>query len=277
MPNHLAPPRSVVSRIAAILSTFLTGDTHSVTEMARLTGLPVSTTHRMACDLASWQLLVRNPDGRYRVGLTVQQIGNDGCSVPLLQERAQHVVIDLCEATGRRARLGVLRHGRVAYIEKQPGPGPVTSFTASATLPVHATALGKALLAFAPRATVASAAQHLTAYTPNTVDTTDRLDQTLGLVRLTRTAIACEELAAGDSAVAVPVFGGGEVVAALELEIRNLRDELDLAKATLTVAARGLSRELAVDPVRGGSRRLRLVAHPSVVGTDPVASHAAGS
>ena len=62
MPNHLEPPpRSAVSRITAILSTFLSGTVHSVTEIARLTGLPVSTTHRLAVDLASWQLLHRTP------------------------------------------------------------------------------------------------------------------------------------------------------------------------------------------------------------------------
>jgi len=65
VPNQLEPPsRSAVSRITAILSTFLTGDSHSITEIARLTGLPVSTTHRIAVDLASWQLLHRSSDGR---------------------------------------------------------------------------------------------------------------------------------------------------------------------------------------------------------------------
>jgi hypothetical protein len=38
LPNHLAPPpRSVVSRVAAILSTFLSGGSHSVTDWARST------------------------------------------------------------------------------------------------------------------------------------------------------------------------------------------------------------------------------------------------
>ena len=54
-----APPRSVASRITAILSTFLTGESHSITEIAHMTGLPISTTHRIAADLAAWQLLQR--------------------------------------------------------------------------------------------------------------------------------------------------------------------------------------------------------------------------
>ena len=160
MPNQLEPPsRSAVSRITAILSTFLSGDSHSVTEIARLTGLPVSTTHRIAVDLASWQLLHRTTDGQYRVGIVLRQLGGDAWSIPVLVERGPQVVTDLCEATRRRARLGVLENGRVTYIEKRVGGDPVTPFGPSATLPAHATAIGKALLAFAPREVVAAATQ----------------------------------------------------------------------------------------------------------------------
>jgi DNA-binding IclR family transcriptional regulator len=260
LPNHLAPPRSVVSRITAILSTFLTGRSHSVTEIARLTGLPVSTTHRLTADLAAWQLLRRTADGQYEVGITLRQLGGDTSSAPVLYERGPYVVADLCEATRRRTRLGVLQQGRVAYIEKRVGTEPVTPFCQSATLPAHATAVGKALLAFAPRATVAAVAQHLTAYTPNTLDTPDRLHRALGIIRLTRTAVAHGELVLGDSGVAAPVFGcGGEVVAALEVELHDLRADIEMSKAALAVAARGLSRELAIDNDSAERPRLRLL------------------
>jgi DNA-binding IclR family transcriptional regulator len=261
LPNHLATPsRSVVSRITAILSTFLCGGSHSVTEMARLTGLPVSTTHRLAADLAAWQLLQRTPDGQYRIGITLQQLGGDAWAVPVLHERAPVVVTDLCEATGRRARLGVLQQGRVAYIEKRTGADPVTPFGAGATLPAHATALGKALLAFAPRAALAGMSQHLTAYTSNTLDTPDRLHRALGIVRLTRCAVSHGELVVGDSAVAAPVFAcGGEVVAALEVELHDLRAEIEVSKVALDVAARSLSRELAVGHDLTDRPRLRVL------------------
>ena len=269
MPNQLEPPpRSAVSRITAILSTFLAGASHSVTEMARLTGLPVSTTHRIAVDLASWQLLHRSADGQYRVGLILRQLGGEAWSIPVLTERGPHVVTDLCEATRRRARLGILENGRVSYIEKRVGGDPVTPFGSSATLPAHATAVGKALLAFAPREAVTGVAEHLTAYTPHTLHTADRLHRALAVVRLTRNAVAYQELVVNESAVAVPVFGcGGEAVAALEVELQDVRADLELCKAALTVAARGLSRELAVDHDRVSRPRLRLL--PASNGTVP--------
>jgi DNA-binding IclR family transcriptional regulator len=259
--NYLAPlPRSLISRVAAILSTFLTGDTHSITEISRLTGLPVSTTHRLAAELASWQLLNRAADGRYEVGLTLRRLGGDAWSIPALHERAPNVVTDLCEVTRRRARLGILRGGQVAYIEKRVGVDPATPFCPGATLPAHATALGKALLAFSARETVASVQQRLTAYTAHTVTTPDQLHRALHTIRLTRTAVACDELAMGDCAIAAPVFGcRGSVVAALELQMHDPRVDIDMCKATLAVAARGLSRELALDGHRLANPRLRLL------------------
>src|SRR3954452_16130820 len=155
-----APPRSVASRITMILSTFLTGQSHSVTEIAHMTGLPISTAHRITADLAAWQLLRRSPNGRYSVGSILRQLGGDAVVAPALTEWAPRVVLDLCAATGMRARFGVLDEDRVAYIEKRPGAEPITSFSAGATLPVHASAAGKAILAFASSATVRRVAQN---------------------------------------------------------------------------------------------------------------------
>jgi DNA-binding IclR family transcriptional regulator len=255
-----APPRSVASRITAILSTFLTGESHSITEIAHMTGLPVSTTHRISADLAAWQLLQRAADGRYGVGSILQLLGGVAVAAPELKEWAPGVVLDLCAATGMRARFAVLDEGRIVYIEKRPGPEPITSFSAGATLPAHASAAGKAILAFSSPATVRCVAQNLVTFTPLTVNTPDRLRRALGIVRLARTAVARAELAPGQSDVAAPVFGcGGVAVAALELEVHNLAAELELARAALAVAARGLSRQLTVDPVdHPGRRQLRL-------------------
>ena len=262
MPNQLEPPpRSAVSRITAILSTFLTGGSHSVTEMARLTGLPVSTTHRIAVDLASWQLLHRTADGQYRVGIILRQLGGEAWSMPVLTERGPHVVTDLCEATRRRARLGVLENGRVAYIEKRVGGDPVTPFGAvgHAAGARHGGRQGAAgLRAAGGGGRGGPAADRLHPAHP-----AHRGPAAAGAGRSSGSPAArwrYGELVPGESAVAVPVFGcGGEVIAALEVELHDLRADLELCKAALAVAARGLSRELAVDHDRVDRPRLRLL------------------
>jgi DNA-binding IclR family transcriptional regulator len=272
MPLRPAPPRTVISRISAILSAFLTGESHSVTEIAQLTGLPISTVHRMAADLAAWQLLHRDADGLYRIGSTVRQLGSDATCVRALMESGPAIVMDLCAITGMRVRFGVLLDGRVTYIEKRPGPEPVTSFAAHATLPAHACAAGKAILAFSPSSTVAGVAQNLSVFTPQTLDTPDRLRRALGIVRLARTAVAMGELTPEQMDVAAPVFGrGGVAVAAIELGLPDLRADLDMAKMALAVATRSLSRELMVDRAHFRQAGLRLVPDPVSGAATPAA------
>jgi IclR family acetate operon transcriptional repressor len=250
--NRAPPsPRSVVGRLAAILSAFRCGGPHSVTELAQLTGLPLSTTHRLVGELACWQLLRRRADGLYEVGPNLQRLAGDVASVPILDDRAPLAVTDLFEVTHRRTRFGVLRDDRVLYVERRTSDGPPTRFSADATLPAHATALGKALLAFAPRETVASISRKLVAYTPQTLTRPEQLRRELRQVRLVGIALGRGELAPGDSAIAAPVFGaGGRVVAALEVQVPDLRDDVGMCRPALVVAARGLSRELSMSQCR---------------------------
>jgi DNA-binding IclR family transcriptional regulator len=119
------------------------GSSHSVTEIARLTGLPVSTAHRLAGDLAGWNLLRRAADGQYEVAALLRQLAAGVERRPVLEDRVPLAVADLFEATQRRARLGVLDGTGVRYIEQRTRGLPPTGFTTGGNLPAHATALGK--------------------------------------------------------------------------------------------------------------------------------------
>jgi hypothetical protein len=58
-------------------------------------------------------------------------------------------------------------------------------------------------------------------------------------------AVASGELLPGHCAVAVPVFGpAGELAASLEVRLRDIPSDLPGIVPALTVAARGLSRDL---------------------------------
>ena len=117
----------------------------------------------------------------------------------------------------------------------------------AATLPLHPTALGRALLAFAPASIMEmTILRGLRAYTPHTVTAPDRFRRALAVVRMTRVAVTRFELEATTCGVAVPVFGpGGEMVAAIELTVPDLGRELQPVMAALSIAARSLSRELS--------------------------------
>jgi DNA-binding IclR family transcriptional regulator len=271
--NSTESGRSVTSKITSILMTFTEGSVHSLTEIARLAGLPVSTTHRLTSELTSWRLLERTDDGHYRVGLPLRMIGAGDAAPPSITERAPWVLEDLAGATRCRARLGVLAGLDVAYIEKQPGHRPVTPFSPAATLPAHATALGRALLAFAdPDVVEAALLGGLRPFTAHTITSPDRLRRALTVTRLTRVAVTRWELETGVSGVAMPVFGpGGNAVAAIELSVADLGRELQTVMAALSVASRSLSRELATE-----SRRIRAVPSPRAVMAHTVPRVASG-
>src|SRR4051794_24562282 len=273
----MSPPRTVASRITVILLAFRAGHSLTLTELAGRTGLPMSTTHRMAGELASWQLLRRTAEGRYEVGPNVLRLAGDGEGAGALdlEERALLVVSDLHEVTGRRARLGVLEGSRAGFVERRSAAEPATAFRDEATLPLHATAVGKALLAFAPPETVARAKRRLRAYTCRTLCTPEQLQRELHLIRRTGFARSRGDFVAEDHAVAVPVFGpGGSVLAALELQVHDRRSDVEWCRGPLMVAARGLSRELSlqVGGPRDGSERpqLRLLrGRPDGAGDQP--------
>jgi DNA-binding IclR family transcriptional regulator len=245
--NSTDAGRSVTSKVIAILMTFRTGDAYSLTEIARLTGLPVSTAHRLAMELVDWGMLQRTGEGQFRVGTQLRAIANQATAVvPNLHERARRVMEDLAAASGRAVvRLGVLQDAEVLFLEKEPGDHPVPVAFGSATMPLHATAMGRALLAFASTALVDLViGRGLTRYTPYTVTDPDELRHALNVIRLTRVATCRREYDVEFCTAAVPVFGvGGRVVAALELSMRDGQD-MRLVRPPLIVAGRALTREL---------------------------------
>lgn len=245
MANDLAVAgQSVVSKLSAILLTF-EGGTHTFTEIAQLTGLTPSTTHRLATELVAHQVLERTPDGRLRPGTSLRTLAAAPVCGGTVWNRAPAVLDDIGGTTSHEVRFGTLNHCGVSYLRKVPGY-PVSDVSRGATLPIHATALGKILLAFSPpQRLVTVVSQGLCAYTEHTVTDLDRFKHSIKLGRQQRYAVAHNEHRLGYSAVAVPVFGpGGNLTAAIEMRVDDLARGVSNALPTLKVAARSLSRQL---------------------------------
>ena len=210
MSDEAPAGRTVISKAAVILMTYLNGDVHTLTEIATATGLPLSTAHRLVRELAAWKILERTDEGDYCVGLPLRLIGGSCGTTTSLEERACLVLQDLSQALDADVRLGLLTDHDVTFIEKPRGRRPVTTFSQGATAPAHATAMGKALLAFsAPAMVDMFLGRGLTAYTPFTLTAPDRFRRALAMARLSRLAVARWELEPDRSALAVPVFGPG--------------------------------------------------------------------
>ena len=58
------PPKTVLGRALTLLTAFRPGDGElTLAELARRTGLPKPTAHRMLAELAQWNVVERTPDG----------------------------------------------------------------------------------------------------------------------------------------------------------------------------------------------------------------------
>jgi DNA-binding IclR family transcriptional regulator len=245
-----AENRTVISKAVVILMTYLHGDGHTLTEIATATGLPFSTTHRLVRELAAWRILERTDDGVYFIGLPLRLIGRVAGRGSRLEDRASLVLQDLSQVLDTDVRVGVLGDRDVSYIEKLRGRRPVTTFAQGATAPAHATAMGKALLAFsAPAVVDVFVRRGLTAYTPFTLTAPSRFRRALAMTRLGRFATSHWELERHRSDLAVPVFGPNKrVAAAIEVRVDDLA-ELPAVRPALIVAGRSLTRELSAAPL----------------------------
>lgn len=246
--NSSSPGSSVTSRALALLGAF--DEEHrrlGLTELAERAGLPVPTAHRLVADLVAWGALARTGTGHYVVGRRLWDLGLLAPVQAGLVETASPFLHDLFGATGATCHLAVREGHEALYVARLRGSTsvPVVS-TVGTRLPLHATGVGKVLLAHAPdevRDAVLTRLPRVTAYT---VVQPGQLREQLAAVRRDGYATTSEEMSLGACSVAVPVRGPGDgVVAALGFVVASLRRDRARLVAALDVAARGIGREMS--------------------------------
>jgi DNA-binding IclR family transcriptional regulator len=239
--NRGTPGRSVTSKVGAVLDAFTPERPElSLNELANRAGLPLSTTYRLAGELVAWGGLERCPGGGYRVGARLWEVGMVAPLSTKLRDVARPFMQDLHEATREAVALVVIDDSQALRLEQIPNSNE-SAARSGARLPLHATAAGKALLAFTPDELVAGIVeQGLRRFTERTVVLPAQLMRTLAHVRSTGVAIAREELAAGSLSVASPILDPRSVAAAA-LSITVGRRGSDLGRLALAVRTAAVS------------------------------------
>ncbi|WP_406631530.1 IclR family transcriptional regulator [Amycolatopsis sp. WGS_07] len=243
--NGASPGRSVSSKLLAVLGCFDLGrPALTLTEIAELSGLPLSTARRLIGELVDWGGLERTPDQRYRVGIRLWQVGSLAPRQRVLSEAALPFMQDLCAATGENVQLAVLDGHEAMCIEKISSRRAVPTATRiGGRLPLHATGVGKVLLAFSPPTLRKEIIDHgLTARTPHTIVAPGRLAAALDVVREHGLGYSYQEMTLGAVSVAAPVLdAAGAVCGALGIVTHSRATLRQLAPAVRT-AALGVSR-----------------------------------
>jgi DNA-binding IclR family transcriptional regulator len=248
--------RSVISKVVTLLDAFGPNTPElSLGELAQITGLPVSTTYRLASELVAWGGLERANGTGYRIGMRLWELGSLAPRGETLRDVALPFMQDLYDATRENVHLAVRDGHEALYVDTIAGHGavPVQS-RRGGRLPLHATGVGKVLLAFGPPELFTDLVEAgLHRYTPHTVVAPGHLRRALAEVRRTGLAYAREEMTLGSVSVAAPVVDAdGTVVAALAVVLRSgLRDVRRFGPAVRT-AAISTSRSLSERARLGG-------------------------
>jgi len=238
---------TVTSRVLALVAAY--DEEHrrlTLTELAQRAGLPLTTAHRLVAELVEWGALSRARDGRYVIGRRLWDVGLLAPVQTGLRQVASPYLHDLYGATHATVHLGVRDGAEVLYVDRLSGNAsvPVVSSIGS-RLPLHATGVGKVLLAHAPTDVQVAVLSDLPRITPYTITQPGRLKRQLTLVLREGYAVTVEEMSLGACSVAVPIREGATVVAALGIVVPHLGKERTRHVAALQVAAQGVGRALS--------------------------------
>jgi len=238
----------VLDRMTAIFEAFDQDDRGlRISELAVRAALPKSTVSRLVSTLVRQGYLER--DGQViHLGLRLFELGQLAEEPRELRAIALPAIADLRNDTGETTYLAIRDAGEMVCIAIMRGH-PATTLTAriGGRLPVHATGLGKAMLAYADAAEIdAVVAAGLAAWTPQTIVERDLLLRQLSDIRRDRLAVEREEFTPDVSSVASAVFSPeGRPVAAVGVSGRADSLDIDRCAASVREAALALTRRLA--------------------------------
>lgn len=263
-PSTLTPPSptpgryriQAIERACAILSAFSTEQPElGVTELAEALDLHKSTVHRFLVNLERAGMVERLPrSGRYRLGLRLFELGSLVIQQMNLWDEALPFLEALVRDSGETGHLAVLDGGEAIYVERVETRRALRIPSAMGRgYPVHATSLGKALLAqqTEERTKEIIAEKGLAAFTKNTITDPAALFAELDRVREQGFAIDDEEYDEGLRCIGSPIMDHtGHVVAALGIGgpvTRVTPERVPELAALVRAAAKGLSRRLGAD------------------------------
>lgn len=234
-----------VDRALRILTVLQGGRRMSLSEIAAAIELAPSTVHGLVRTLLSHGMVQQEADsGRYRLGPATLRMGNVYLDTLELRSRVAIWAEGLARRTGCAVRTAVLLFDEVVVVAHEPRPDGTRQMPeVGIVIPAHASALGKAMLAFTPDRPINEALRSMTG---ETITDHQELSRQLASIAATGIATEVEEAVLGECAAAAPVFdASGEVAGAIGVVVPTGRWPLDQDVIdALRDTARTVSREL---------------------------------
>lgn len=182
----------------------------TLSALAERSGQPPSSTHRILHTLAARGMVESDPDTQcWNIGPASFRLGSAFMRRSNLVERARPILRSLMEHTGETANLGILNGDAVLFVAQVETQETIRAFFPPGTrTPLHASGIGKALLAFGPDHVLEGlvARAGLERFTENTLGDAQSLAADLARIRHRGFSVDDEEKTRGMRCIAAPVF-----------------------------------------------------------------------
>lgn len=237
-----------IDRAVRILSLLEGSRRLGITEMATALNLPPSTIHGIVKSLQQHGLVVNEPAGsKYMLGPALLRLSNVYLDNLEVRGKAMMWTRELAKRTGFAVRLGVPLGDEVIIIHHNRRPDGTQQMPETGqSLPLHATSMGKVLMAYDEALADGRLSRPLPALTADTITDPDALR--IQFARVCERAVASEEDEAvlGESSLAAPVVDqSGAVIAAVSIVVATSEfPPGDGALNDLRETARNISRAL---------------------------------
>lgn len=250
----MAGPVQSIERAAAILRLLASGPRRlGLGEVAASLALAKGTTHGILRTLQNIDFVEQDPaTGKYQLGAALLHLGTSYLDVNELRSRSINWADALAARSGEAVRLGAPLEGKVLIVHHVFRPDDtLQTLDVGALLPLHASSLGKVLLAFGSVPLEPAVEAGLEAYTRHTLVDREDLTRALTEVRELGWAAEVQEMITGEAGIAAPVRGhGGLVVGAIGVSgtVERICDAKGVPQPALVTqvrhAARAISRDL---------------------------------
>jgi len=210
-----------LDRALTVLSELATLDHATLTELSTHLNQAPATVYRVLTTFAQHGIVEMNKTTQmWHIGPNAFLIGSTFLRRTGLVDVSRPILRSLMESTGETANLGVEKDGSVLFISQIETHAPIRAFFPPGTLsPLHASGIGKALLAHAtPQRVTRYASKGMAHFTDFTKSTLDGLTIDLAEIKSRGYSIDDEERNLGMRCIAAPIYDVyGEVVAGISV------------------------------------------------------------
>ncbi len=203
-------PVQALDRGLTILNALAGQQGAPLSDLARQVSMPPSSVHRFLITLQGHGFVDFDAHTQeWSIGIGAFRVGNRFLRRTNLVEAAQAPMRQLMEATKETANLGIADQGFIVFISQIETPNPIRAmFRAGARSQMHASGIGKAMLAHMPKPEVEKiiTANDLPEFTANTLTDAKALFQDLEVIAQRGWAIDNEERYTGMRCIASAIF-----------------------------------------------------------------------